>query len=122
MVSWAINERFDVKQQVMLAICHDIARGAASPGDPVLSPQELSEKRLLNPHFVEAAYEKLVETGILAIQPGGDYQVPANAPEKARQYLIQWGQQEIRDLVNMLQSAGFSKQEIQIVFREVEDA
>ncbi len=122
MASWAINERFDVERQVVRAICHDIARGAVPLGDVMPSPHVLSEEKLLNPHAVESAYAKLVEAGLLRVQPGGDYQISADAPRLARNCLLQWAKEEAQHLIHSLRSAGLSAEEIQSVFREAGNA
>jgi len=122
MVSWVINERFDVERQIVLAICQDVARGVLPPGDAMSSPQSLSEERTLNPHSVESAYAKLVEDGLLRVQAGGDYQISADAPRLARSCLLQWAKEEAKCLVGTLRCAGLSAEEIQGVFREVGDA
>jgi DNA-binding transcriptional regulator YhcF (GntR family) len=121
-VFWAVNERLNVKQQVMRAICHDIARGALLPGNTIPSPAVLSEERLLNPRVVEAAYANLVELGVLCDLPESEHQVSVDAPRLAREYLLQWAREEMRVLVDNLRSARMTKEEIQNALRTIFDA
>jgi DNA-binding transcriptional regulator YhcF (GntR family) len=117
-ISWGINERFDIERQVMLDICHDIARGITPSGDALPLPHVLSGKRLLNPHVVESAYAKLAEAGILRIQSGGGHLISTDAPRLARRFLLHWAEKEVQNLIDILQGAGLSPTEIETIFRE----
>ena len=119
---WAINERFDIEQQVVRAICHEIARGAQAPGDPMPSPHVVAKERVLNPRVVESAYAKLVKLGLLVALPGGDHQTADDARRLARDCLLAWAEEDARDLVRALRRAGVSREAVQRVFREAGDA
>jgi DNA-binding transcriptional regulator YhcF (GntR family) len=121
-VTWAINERLDVERQLVRAICHDIARGVSPPGDAMPSPGALAQERVLNPHVVESAYAKLVEAGLVCVGPPGDYQITEHAPRLARDCLLQWAEEEMKDLAGALRRAGLSTDDVQRVFREAGDA
>ncbi len=118
---WAINERFDIEGQVVRAICHEIARGAWSPGDAVPSPHVLAKERVLNPSVVESAYAKLVKLGLLVALPGGDHQTADDARPRARDCLLDWAEEDVRDLARALRRAGVSREAVQRLFREVGD-
>ena len=112
-----INERFDIEHQVVRAISYEIARRAWSPGDAVPSPHDLAKGRILNPHAVESAYAKLAEAGLLVPRPEGDYRIAADARRLAREWLLQWAVEEVRDLVGSLRRAGLSGEDIERDFR-----
>lgn len=118
---WAINERFDVEHQVVRAICHEIARGAWSPGDETPSPHLLAKQRILNPRIVESAYAKLVEGGLLIALPGGGHQTADGAQPLARACLLRWAKEEVTDLVSGLRRAGLSDEDVQRLLREAGD-
>jgi len=120
-VSWTINERFGVEHQVVRAICHEIARGALSPGDAMPSPHVLAKERILNPRAVEAAYATLVEAGVLVSLSGGDHQIADDAQPLARDCLLKCAEEDVRDLVSALRRAGVSNQAVQRLLREVGD-
>jgi DNA-binding transcriptional regulator YhcF (GntR family) len=120
-VFWTINERFDVERQVMRAICHEIARGAWSSGDLMPSPHVLAEEKILNPRVVESAYAKLVEAGLLVTSSGGAHQPAVDAQPLARESLLRWAQEDVRDLAGALRRAGLSGEDVRRVFREVAD-
>jgi DNA-binding transcriptional regulator YhcF (GntR family) len=120
-VFWSINERFDVERQVVRAVCHEIARGAWSPGDAIPPPHLLAEERILNPRVVESAYAKLVEAGLLVAASGGDYRAAPDSQQLARARLLQWVKEEVRELAGALRRAGLSDEEVERVFREAGD-
>lgn len=118
---WAINERFNVEDQVVRAVCHEITRGVWSRGDAVPSPHVLAKERILNPHVVESAYAKLVKAGLLVALSGGDYQTADEAQRLARGRLLEWAEEEVRDLSGSLRRAGLSREEVERIFRQARD-
>ena len=119
---WAINERLDVKHQVLRAICRDVARGIWSPGDLMPAPHVLAKERILNPRIVESAYGKLVELGLLVALPDGRHRIADGARRLARDRLVEWAEEDVKDLIRALRSAGVSGEVVQRLFREAGDA
>lgn len=118
-MTYTFNERLDFERQLLRAICYDVARGALPPGDPMPMPETLAQELLLNPRVVESVYAKLVEAEVLLLQSGGGYAIAERAERVARNHLLRWAEEDVRDLVGALRRAALSAEEIERVFREI---
>ena len=112
-MSWIINERLDVERQVVGNLCREIARGAWSPGDCLPAPNALAQEHILNPRIVESAFSLLAQAGLLGVTSDGDYVVAQDAADLARTHLLESAKEEMRDLVNLLRSAGIQAEDIE---------
>lgn len=120
-MSWTINERLDVEDQVVCHLCREIARGAWSLGDSLPAPHVVAQERILNPRTVESAFSRLVQTGILTTTSGSEFVVTEDAQGLARDYLVKSAKQDINELVAGLRGAGFGTDDIQRIWKEATD-
>jgi len=120
-VSWAINEKFDVEQQVVRVICHEIARGVWVPGDQMPTPESLARDRILSPRAVESAFARLVEIGLLERSTDGATRVAADARRLAQDQLLRLARAEVDAIRTGLRHAGISAEAVERIFRESPD-
>jgi len=120
-VSWTINERLDVEDQIVCHLCREIARGAWSPGDSLPASHVVAQEKILNPRTVESAFSRLAQSGILTATSDSDLVVTEDAQELARDFLVKSAEQEINELVAGLRGAGFGMEDIQRIWKEATD-
>lgn len=113
LVPWIINERLDVEHQVVTHLCHEIARGAWTPGESLPTPNAIACQYVLNPGAVESAFRQLVKAGILIAAPTGEYVATEDAADLARAAVAESARNEMRDLVRRLRQAKIHSEDIE---------
>ncbi len=77
------NNPVPIFEQIVAALCADVAAGVHRPGELVPSVRQQAVALRVNPNTVQRAYEQLERDGLLASRRGTGMEVTANAPALA---------------------------------------
>lgn len=103
-------------QQLSQQIRHAIETGILQPGDLLPGIRTLAETLVVSPNTVAKAYSQLERDGVLELRQGSGAYVAVRAATRSKAELVRHGQAQIRSLVERLQDAGLSDQEIRRLF------
>ena len=103
-------------QQLSQQIRHAIEAGVLQPGDLLPSIRTLAETLVVSPNTVVKAYSQLERDGVLELRQGSGAYVAVRGAARSKAELVRHGQAQIRGLVERLQDAGLSDQEIRRLF------
>ena len=103
-------------QQLSQQIRHAIETGVLQPGDLLPGIRTLAAKLVVSPNTVAKAYSQLERDRVLELRQGSGAYVAIRGAARSKAELVRHGQAQIRSLVERLQDAGLSDQEIRRLF------
>ncbi len=102
--------------QLMQQILHAVDAGQLRPGDQLPGIRTLAEQIVVSHNTVAKAYSELEHEGLLELRHGSGAFILPKSNEKSRSEKFRRAQERVRTLVKILESEGWSDDEIRRMF------
>ncbi len=99
--------------QLIQQIRHAVDTGVLQAGDALPGIRTLAQQLVVSPNTVVKAYSALEQQGLLELRHGSGAYVSARPATRSRAERMRTAQERVRELVERLQDAGLSDEEIQ---------
>ncbi len=99
--------------QLIQQIRHAVDTGVLQAGDALPGIRTLAQQLVVSPNTVVKAYSALEQQGLLELRHGSGAYVSARPTTRSRAERMRTAQERVRELVERLQDAGLSDEEIQ---------
>ena len=99
--------------QLIQQIRHAVETGVLQAGDALPGIRTLAQQLVVSPNTVVKAYSALEQQGLLELRHGSGAYVSARLGTRSRAERMRSAQEHVREVVERLQDAGLSDEEIQ---------